>query len=236
MVRGLFVALALVLGTGSLSAADFTVEVGPGMTFTPNTVTIQQGDTVIWHFLEGNHSTTSNATTGLDAWDSGIVAEEGGDFQRIFFTAGNHPYYCKVHSSAGGFAMNGTVIVDADLTPFIAGFDPTTGPTTGGTTVTITGSNFAFDCQVDFGGFAAATTFVNENTLEAVTPAVPEEGGFDVNVACATGTDSGAEFGPFEFFAPAVAGPAVPTASDAMLLVLAAALAAISLVAVRKMS
>jgi plastocyanin len=233
MVRRLVVALALVLGTGSLAAADFTVNVGPGMTFNPNSITIQQGDTVTWHFLEGNHSTTSNATTGVDAWDSGVLPEDS-DFSHTFFTSGNHPYYCKVHSSAGGFAMNGSVIVDADLTPFISGFSPTSGPTTGGTTVTITGSNFTADCQVDFGGFAAATTFVNANTLQAVTPAFPEEGEVDVNVGCNGGTDSGAEFGPFAFVAPAVNAPLVPTASDTMLLVLAAALAAVAMMVMRK--
>jgi len=232
-VRKLSLALALVFVAGSLSAADHFVTVGPGMTFTPNSLTIAQGDTVTWNFVEGGHTTTSNATTGIDAWDSGVIGE-GGDFQRIFFTAGNHPYYCAVHSSAGGVAMNGTIIVDADTTPFISGFSPTSGPTTGGTTVTITGSNFTFDCQADFGGFAAATTFINENTLSAVTPAFPEEGDVDVNVSCNGGTDSSAEFGPFTFVAPATNVPIVPTASPTMLLVFAAVLAAVALVVMRK--
>jgi plastocyanin len=230
MLRKLLLALAVAFVTGPVSAETYFVEVGPGMTFNPSSLTILEGDTVTWNFLEGNHTTTSNATTGLDAWDSGVVAE-GGGFSHTFFTPGDHPYYCAVHSSAGGFAMNGTIIVDAITTPEISGFDPHTGPPSGGTTIAITGSNFAPDCTAAFSPFALETTFIDANNLEAVTPAMPE-GSYELSVSCATGTNTlaGVDF----VVAAAPAAAAIPTASPVMLLALAGVLAAVALVMGRR--
>ncbi len=52
------------------------------------------------------------------------------------------------------------------------GISPITGPTTGGTSVTISGGNFVAGASVTFGGVAATSvTVVNSTTIIAVTPA-----------------------------------------------------------------
>lgn len=102
--------LALLLGAAFVRA-DQTVTVGPGISFSPSTVTIVPGETVTWTFAGVPHSTTSNATSGVDAWDSGIVFTTGATFAHTFSTAGSHPYYCLVHSSPTSTMMNGVVIV-----------------------------------------------------------------------------------------------------------------------------
>lgn len=100
------------------ASANQTVNVGPGLAFTPATVTVVPGETVTWIFVERGHSTTSNATTGPEFWDSGVVSTTGATFVHTFTTPGTYPYYCSVHSSPTGTAMNGVVqVVPATPTP-----------------------------------------------------------------------------------------------------------------------
>ena len=72
--------------------------------------------------------------------------------------------------------------------PTLATVDPTSGTTAGGTTVTITGTNFTGTTAVTFGGVPAASfTVVNATTITAVTPA-HAAGTFDIAVATPGGT------------------------------------------------
>jgi sugar lactone lactonase YvrE len=60
----------------------------------------------------------------------------------------------------------------APLVPSITTIDPTSGPDTGGTPVTITGTNFTGTTAVDFGSIPASSFTVNSNTsITAVDPA-----------------------------------------------------------------
>jgi hypothetical protein len=56
--------------------------------------------------------------------------------------------------------------------PSVSGISPTSGPTTGGTTVTITGANFTGATKVVFGAVAATSfTVVSSTEITAVSPA-----------------------------------------------------------------
>jgi plastocyanin len=99
--------------------ADQTVQVGPGTVFSPATVTVAPGETVTWQFQE-LHTSTSDSQTGPEMWDSGFLAS--GTFAHTFQTPGTYPYYCAIHSSPGGTAMNGVVVVSG------AGTTPTATP------------------------------------------------------------------------------------------------------------
>ncbi len=78
---------------------------------------------------------------------------------------------------AGGF----TYVEPAG--PAITAISPNSGPTSGGTTVTITGTGFTTASTVTFGGTAAASvTYVSATSLRAVTPA-RVAGVVDVRVA-----------------------------------------------------
>ncbi|MBT0768317.1 IPT/TIG domain-containing protein [Kineosporia sp. J2-2] len=60
----------------------------------------------------------------------------------------------------------------APLAPAVTGLSPDNGPVAGGTTVTITGTGFTGATQVTFGGTAAASfTVVDDTTITALTPA-----------------------------------------------------------------
>jgi plastocyanin len=101
------------------AAADQTVQVGPGLSFSPGTVTVSPGEAVIWNF-QALHTSTSDSQTGPEVWDSGFLSS--GTFSHTFTTPGSYPYYCAIHSSPGGTAMNGLVVVSG------AGVTPTSTP------------------------------------------------------------------------------------------------------------
>src|ERR1051325_3870786 len=63
-----------------------------------------------------------------------------------------------------------------NLSPVIFSVSPSSGPTTGGTQVTITGQNFVPGCQAKFGGTDALTTFNSSTQLTAVTPSAQTPG------------------------------------------------------------
>lgn len=171
-------------------AATVNVTVGPGLTFTPNSVTVAPGDTVQWNFAFGfPHTTTSDRTTAAEVWNSGI--RSSGSFSHTFTTAGDWPYFCSLHSLPaflGGTSMNGVVHVAAP--PTLTNVNPSSGSTAGGTAVTLTGTNFAAGCTADFGGAAGTGVAVpNATTITTTTPA-HAAGPVTVTVNCAAGSAS----------------------------------------------
>ncbi len=102
--RGLFVAR-----DEARPAATVNVNVG-NFFFSPNSVTINEGDTVHWIWVGGTHSTTSGSCPGGNCtpdgtWDSG--GKSGGSFDHTFASAGTFNYFCSVHLAS----MTGKVIV-----------------------------------------------------------------------------------------------------------------------------
>ena len=70
--------------------------------FSPDTLNVAAGTTVMWTNNDAvSHTTTSNT----NAWNSGIVAP-GGTYSFTFQTAGSYQYHCAIHPG-----MVGTVVV-----------------------------------------------------------------------------------------------------------------------------
>ncbi len=85
--------------------------------------------------------------------------------------------------------------------PTISAVSPTLGPITGGTTITITGTNFAATTGVTVGGTAAtAVTTVSSTLITAVTPA--HSGGL-VNISVSNTTGTATKTGAFTYRNPA---------------------------------
>lgn len=80
---------------------------------------------------------------------------------------------------------------------------PSSGPTTGGTSVTITGTNFPTGSAltVTFGGTAATSVVINDSTTATVTTPVHAAGAVDVNVSLSSGGTATLTSG-FTFFTP----------------------------------
>ncbi len=111
---------ALVAGTlialGVIPALANTVVVTQtGFTFSPASVTVNQGDTVRWVWSDNFHTVT-NGTGSADAaagalfdapLDSGHTS-----FQFTFTNAGTYAYFCRFHEA---FGMKGRVTVETSV-------------------------------------------------------------------------------------------------------------------------
>jgi hypothetical protein len=88
-----------------------------------------------------------------------------------------------------GFAVvHGTATVSASP-PSVTGISPAQGPTAGGTSVTITGTDLTFASSVDFGG-TPATAFTVDSDTQVTATAPPGTGTVDVAVSTPGGTSA----------------------------------------------
>ena len=103
----------LTASTGSSTTHVVGVE---DFVFNPANITITSGDIIEWNWTgQIAHTTTSDATTGADSWDSGLL-NTGATYQSPVLSAGVHPYYCIPHGAPGGTGMAGTITVQANCT------------------------------------------------------------------------------------------------------------------------
>jgi len=73
--------------------------------FVPVNVDIAVGDTVVWQWVDGTHTTTSDSTVGQNVWDEPIdIAHQV--FRFVITAPGVHHYHCTPHLSQG---MIGTI-------------------------------------------------------------------------------------------------------------------------------
>jgi hypothetical protein len=91
----------------------------------------------------------------------------------------------------GGNQRQGAAYVFAIPAPTVTRLSPTSGPTTGGTSVTITGTNFSGATLVDFGTVAASSFTVNAAGTQIVATSPAESAGtVYVTVTTASGTSA----------------------------------------------
>ncbi|MCB0565938.1 MAG: PKD domain-containing protein [Phaeodactylibacter sp.] len=103
----------LMASTGSSTVHTVNVE---DFAFNPRDITITSGDLVEWLWVGTvAHTSTSDATTGPDSWDSGLLSQ-GDSYQSPVLSTGVHPYYCIPHGGPGGVGMSGTITVQANCT------------------------------------------------------------------------------------------------------------------------
>ncbi len=85
--------------THTVSIVDFA--------FTPATLTVQAGDTVVWT----NHGAVAHTVTADDgSFNSGTI-NPGQTFSHTFATATTVPYHCAFHGAAGGVGMAARITV-----------------------------------------------------------------------------------------------------------------------------
>ena len=134
----------------ALAADSATVTVGPGSSFTPQSVTVDVGGTVTWSYPEG--SASHNVTFADGYAEPPSPSGPGWQADRTFETAGTFSYRCGLHSS-----MTGTVVV-GDGGGTTTGTTTTGTTTTGTTTTTTTGTEPAPTVTPQAEGFTASPT------------------------------------------------------------------------------
>jgi plastocyanin len=113
-----------------LVAATHTVNVGPGMSFTPATLTIAAGDTVKFTNRGGLHNVKANDNSfrcahGCDGDGHGGNGAASYDiwFANVTFpTPGTIGYYCETHGTPTT-GMRGTIIVEPTTPVELQSFD-----------------------------------------------------------------------------------------------------------------
>ncbi len=91
--------------------------------------------------------------------------------------------------------------------PSVTGVSPNTGSISGGTVVTITGSDFTGVTAVDFGSVAVTPTFYSDGQITATAPEQTTTGTVDVTVVSASGTSSTSSADQFTY--TSIAAPTV---------------------------
>jgi hypothetical protein len=86
--------------------------------------------------------------------------------------------------------------------PTVSGASPNTGPTTGGTVVTVGGNNFTGATAVMFGNVAASSFTVNSATQITATAPPEAAGTVDIRVTTPGGTSPASSSDQFTFAAP----------------------------------
>ncbi len=131
----------------------------------------------------------------------GTAPVDAGSYTATGAFAGDSNY-----TSATGTATI-TISQGTPTGPLVMGMSPTSGPTAGGTTVTINGSGFTGATFVYFGSTSAAFTVNSDTSISATSPAEPA-GTVDVTVVTPGGTSATSSADQFTFLsqAPAISG------------------------------
>jgi hypothetical protein len=97
--------------------------------------------------------------------------------------------------------------------PTVTGINPNSGPITGGTSVTITGTGFSGATSVKFGSNAATSLTINSATSITATSPAESVGTVDVTVTTPVGTSATSSADQFTYFL-SVGGICTPTANQ----------------------
>jgi plastocyanin len=89
-------------GSGNNSSGSGNAVSMVNMSFTPATLTVAVGTTVVW---TNDDVVTHTVTSNSSSFDSGNLTP-GNKFSMTFSTAGTYAYHCKIHSY-----MNGSIVV-----------------------------------------------------------------------------------------------------------------------------
>jgi hypothetical protein len=160
----------------------------------PN-VTVNQGDDITIKFHSANSTAHSVVMENYIPNNTPIT----GSTVTVHFVAsqvGTFFYFCNQSLCGVGHGnMFGQFIVNAAATPpAISSISPNSGPASGGTGVTISGSSFTSPVHVSFGGVAAVSvTFNSSSSVTAITPG-GAAGPVPVTVTNPDGTSATATF------------------------------------------
>lgn len=159
-------------GSGTNVVANIT---NIGLTCSTNTYTVGGSVSGLTGTVTLQNNGGDNLAINADgAFTFATPVADGGTYNTTVLT---QPSLQTCVVSNGSGTMGGSNVTNVDVscsasTPSITGVTPSSGSSSGGTLVTITGSNFTGVTDITFGGIpAAGSTVLNDTTLEAFAPA-----------------------------------------------------------------
>ena len=166
------------IGSPTSGSAPLTVVFTDGSTNTPTSWS--------WNFGDGNTATTKNPS-------------------HTYTVPGTYSVTLTATNAAGSGTLTrpNYITVTSAAAPTVTGISPNTGPTAGGTSVIITGTNFLGTTAVQFGGINAASYTVNSATQITATSPAHAAGTIDVTVTTPVGTSATSAADQFTYTAAA---------------------------------
>jgi plastocyanin len=107
----LYIFITVFISSNLLAQTSHDVTVA-NFAFTPSSLTIEVGDTVVWTKTTGTHNVNGSVATfssNPDSFGSGAASSSAWTYSFVFTVAGNYQYQCDPHSGSG---MTGTVTVE----------------------------------------------------------------------------------------------------------------------------
>ncbi len=151
--------------------------------FAPSPFVVNQGDSVTLTL------TSADVEHGffLQSYMNNGVALDPGDPKTVSFVAstpGTFTFFCTIVCGSGHGSMGGTFVVNAvqNDPPTITAFTPLTGSPAGGNAVVITGTGFANNATVRFGGTSALGVTVDSTTQITVFAPAANAGTVSISV------------------------------------------------------
>jgi hypothetical protein len=126
---------------------------------------------------------------------------------------GSEPLAATLTVPEGQLAFN----ADVQPRPTGSSISPTSGPSSGGRSVTIAGSDFAGVSAVDFGGTPAASYSINSEVQVVANSPAASQGPIDVTVTTVAGKSATGSADVFTYTAPPA--PVVPAAAPVVCVV-----------------
>ena len=84
--------------SGNTMKISITTDSSGNFTFSPATITIKAGTTVVWTNMTGApHTVTSDDGKTFDSGIANPISASGGTFKFTFNTAGTFAYHCQIH-------------------------------------------------------------------------------------------------------------------------------------------
>lgn len=197
-------------GSSTTSAADqFTYVVAPNITrVSPTSGPASGGTTVI---ITGTNFSGATAVTFGGAAATGFTVNSATQITATA-PAGSGTVDIRVTTTGGTSATSAADQYTYMPAPTISSVSPASGTTGGGTSVTITGSNFSGVTAVTFGSTAAS--FVAKNATEITATAPAGTGTVDIRVTTTGGTSAISAADLYTYVAPPVANAASATVAQ----------------------
>jgi hypothetical protein len=195
----------------SIASSAAAGQVGDSITFTA-AVTGTAGTTP----PTGSFTFTAN---GIPLGAANISGGSTTTFATMSLPAGSIPVQAVYSGDQNYQASPSPEILEAITgVPIVTAVSPANGPTKGGTSVAITGQNFAGATAVAFGGVPASSfTVVSSTSITAVSPSQSSGGTVDVVITTGGGTSAATSADEFTFLPGTFVLNATPSSATVML-------------------